>query len=230
MWATKYTIVDVCLLISPWQLLDAFFEVNNEDFFAFELIRSRSSFESILTSRGGSCDEPVLYGTEPPVSFDPRDPSADEASEDSFTSANLQQTAFFFNPNIAPLSTNYAVCQKHFIVIDEDTLWDGSIIIVELVESSNDCVFESEDEDYLPDDAQALERCSRRLQTTLGSPSENQVKIDAMRIAMDKADLVQTIEFTALDMHLLKMDSALDGVYWDDTFRGKDPPPIGDRF
>ena len=196
------------------------------------MIRSRSSFEQILTSRNGSADEPFLYGTEPPVSFDPHDPSTDEAAEDSFTSANLQEIASFFKSNIAPLFEDYAVCQEHFIVIDEDTLRDGSIIIVELIGSSDDCVSEAEAEaeDSLPDNAQALERCSRRLQTTMGSPSEDQVKIDAVRIAMDKADLVQTIEFTALDMHLLKMDSALDGVYWDDAFRGKDPPPMGDRF
>ena len=188
------------------------------------MIRSRSSIEKILASRRN--EEPVLYGTEPPVSFDPLDPSSDESGEDSFTGATLYELAAFVQSTFVPLPD--AVESKHFIVIDQDTLRDGSVIMVELVDEPD-----PGDEPEPEHDAESLrimERTSERVKGIMGSRSDGQAEIDVLRVGILQASFVHTIDFTGCELHTLRLSSALDGAYWSQGFTEKDPPPMKDRL
>ena len=177
-----------------------------------------------------------MSGTWPPVSFDPPDPLAEESKEDSFIGATLYVIAAFIESTFVPIPD--IVQWQHFIVIDQDTLRDGSVIMAELADEP-DSGLESEGEmgpefeiepEYDAKICRIMERTSQRVKPMMGSRSDGQREIDAIRVGMAYAHYAHTTDFTSCQLDTLKLKSAVDGVYWQGAYSEEDPPPIEDRL
>ena len=95
-----------------------------------------------------------------------------------------------------------------------------------------DCV---EDEDEYVDVMSALPEqvktmALRREKLMKRSSSDDRAKINTLRVGMAFCGLLEAFEFTSCCMDTLKMGDSLDGIYWGEGFRAKNPPPMNERM
>ena len=214
--------------------------------FVLEVIPSKSGVEAQLAKHRATL--PFLEGTKPPVTLSISGP------EDSFVGATIDQLAAFVMQKLYPSEDDVFTpsyrSETHFFIIDENTLRDGSMILVKLNDAEFDEYSESEVEEDGYESTERLRLAGEKVEMKFGKKSltkaylfgqqdgaddseadeEGKFKMNTIRIGSAIAGLwTRTIEHTSCDMDVLKMSCANDGTFWGDQFDGKDPPPMEER-
>lgn len=178
---------------------------------------------------------PNLCGTKPPVDSNlvPVD------REDSFVGATLDEIARFIKDNFIPAEH---MNMDFFVVIDEDSLLDYSVIIAEIRDNDmpDGMVFYDENDDYNEEEEsdeeylEFLHRPSqlahdRREAAMKRSPDGERVPLSVMRMGIPFCSYIRALSCTGMTIEGLRGGCSLDGVYWDIDFDETEPPPMDQR-
>ena len=213
-----------------------------------EIVHSKNSVEAQITAHRTTL--PVLEGTKPPVTFPAVEP------ENSFLNATMEELASFVTRKLRPLDRDVFppdyLSETHFFILDTESLRDGSMTLVNMVdadyEDDDDSDVEDLDDQY--ESTQRLRLAGEKVGVPFGKKSltkaylfgeengvedneekrEGKFKINLLRIGLGIGrEWAETIERSSCDIDVLKAGCANDGVYWGPNFRGKDPPPMEER-
>ncbi|MCJ1331153.1 hypothetical protein MMC10_007840 [Thelotrema lepadinum] len=209
-----------------------------------EIISSRSGIEAQLAAHRIML--PFLEGSKPPFTL-PAEPV-----ENSFLNATIEELAAFVmqklhKPQDDVFSSDDEV-DSHFFILDEETVREGSIIMVHLMSLDDG---DEDSEDNIEESSESSDQWSQRLRLAgekVKMPKgkkvltkaclfnekterEGKVKFNVVRIGMaDGSGWAQAVENASFDIDVLKMKCAKDGVYWGPEFCGQDPPLKEERY
>ena len=193
---------------------------------------------------------PFLEGSKPPFKL-----AAAKSPEDSFFNATIKELAAFVLKTLEGHSEDVFGTDdrldSHFFIFDEETVREGSMIIVSftrLVERDDEEDSESDEEEVI-DSHDVHGQRSRLAAEKVGMKEGKKIVAKADLFNEDKGSTEGFIKFTVLRMgiahgstwaecmektgkdliNVLRMSCSKDGVYWGDGFEGTDPPPMEER-
>ena len=213
-----------------------------------EIVPSRSGVAEQVTAHRVRL--PFLEGSKPPFKL-----AAAKSPEDSFFNATIEELGAFVVKDLERHNEDVFGTDdrpdSHFFILDEETVREGSMIIVSFMrlngryddeDSESD---KEEDIDSGDEHGQRLRLAGEKVKMKNGKKivatahlfneekdkTKGFIKFNVLRMGIAHGSTwAECIEKTGKDLiDVLKMSCAKDGVYWGDGFEGTDPPPTEER-